>query len=207
MELAPRTNIELGMRAWVVSLLLSFVPAAFAAAPPQPAHDAAAQPAAWLRHELIVSLHDLPKTYSCNDLWYKFRDVLLEIGARADYKILPYDCQSRSPQVQLDFMLPQSLSPSQKQYADLDATPQTVEFEPGKPATLNASDCDLVSQMEGSLFPAIPLKVVGSQLQCTASGKAKPHFELAVAALTPARQSSPALAAGATSKSPQSSAH
>ena len=94
-----------------ISAALAFVSAAYAAAPAQPRSDAAAQPAEWLQHDLIVSLHNLPRTYSCNDLWYKFRDVLLAIGARADYKILPYDCGSRSPQVQLNFMLPQALSP------------------------------------------------------------------------------------------------
>ena len=42
----------------------------------------AARPAEWVRHNLIVKLHDLPKRYSCNDLWYRFRDILLDIGAR-----------------------------------------------------------------------------------------------------------------------------
>lgn len=187
--------------------MLAFVSAAYAAAPAQPSSNAAAQPAAWLQHDLIVSLHDLPKTYACDDLWYKFRDVLLEIGARADYKILPYDCNSRSPQVQLNFMLPQALTPAQRQYADLDATPKTVELEPGKPSTLKASDCDLVSQMNSYLFTAIPLKVVSSQLSCTASAKAQPHFELSVAALTPATAPSPALAAQPSAKSPHPSQH
>lgn len=190
------------MKALIALAMLAFLPATYAAAPAHAAAGAAPQPAAWLQHNLIVSLHDLPKTYSCNDLWYKFRDVLLEIGARADYKILPYDCDSHSPQVQLNFMLPQALSPSQKQYADLDAAPKTVELQPGKPSTLKASDCDLVSQMYSYLFPAIPLKVTSSQLACTASAKAQPHFELSVAALTPAAEPSPALAAEPTAKSP-----
>jgi len=190
------------VKALVIASLLAVVPAAYAAAPARTNTDAAAQPAAWLQHDLIVSLRDLPKTYSCNDLWYKFRDVLLEIGARADYKILPYDCDSRSPQVQLNFMLPQALTPAQKQYADLDATPKTVELQPGDPSTLKASDCDLVSQMNSYLFPAIPLEVVSSKLECTASAKAGPRFDLSVAALTPVAQPSPALAAQPPTKSP-----
>ncbi len=193
------------MKALVVSAMLAFAPAVHAAASAHPSN--AAQPAAWLQHDLIVSLHDLPKTYSCNDLWYKFRDVLLAIGARADYKVLPYDCGSRSPQVQLTFMLPQPLSSSQRQYADLDATPKTVELQPGQPSTLNASDCELVSQMNSSFFPAIPLKVVSSQLECTAAAKAKPHFELSVAALTPVGQPNAALAAQSPAKSAQPSGH
>jgi hypothetical protein len=192
------------MKALIAPTMLGFLSATYAAVP---AHGAAPEPAAWLRHDIIVSLHDLPRTYACNDLWYKFRDVLLEIGARADYKILPYDCATRSPQVQLNFMLPEALSPAQKQYADLDATPKTVEIQPGTPSTLKASDCDLVSQMDSYLFPAIPLKVVSSQLACAASAKEQPHFELSVAALTPAAKLSPALAAQPTSKSSQPSRH
>jgi len=206
MELEPRKGIKFNMKALVVSALLASVAAAHAAVPAHPSSDAAAQPAAWLQHDLIVSLHNLPKTYSCNDLWYKFRDVLLEIGARADYKILPYDCDSRSPQVQLNFMLPQALAPAQKQYADLNATPKTVELQPGKPSTLKASDCDLVSQMNSYLFPAIPLKVVSAQLECKATGKPKP-FEMSIAALTPIEQPSPALAAEPPRNSSQPSRH
>ncbi len=204
MELEPRKAIKLNMKALVVSALLAFVAAANAGAPVQPSSNAAAQPAAWLQHDLIVSLHNLPKTYSCNDLWYKFRDVLLELGARADYKILPYDCNSRSPQVQLKFMLPQALTPAQKQYADLNATPKTVELQPGKPSTLKTSDCDLVSQMNSYFFPAIPLKVVSAQLECKASGKPKP-YEISVAALTP--EPSPALAAEPSAKSSHPARH
>jgi hypothetical protein len=173
------------MRTLAISSMLALLSAAYAAAPAQPASGAAAQPAAWLQHDLIVSLHNLPKTYSCNDLWYKFRDVLLDIGARADYQIIPYDCNSRSPQVQLKFMLPEALSPSQQRYADLDAAAKTVELRPGRPSTLSASDCDLVSQMDSSFFPAVPLKVVRSQLDCSASAAGKSHFELSVSALTP----------------------
>src|ERR1700749_1723011 len=46
-------------------------------------------PAVWAPHELIVNLHDLPKHYSCDDLWYKFRAILLTLGARQDLEILP----------------------------------------------------------------------------------------------------------------------
>jgi len=193
------------MRALIVSAILAFAPAAHAASPAPTSNHTAAQPAAWLQHDLIVSLHNLPRTYSCNDLWYKFRDVLLEIGARADYQILPYDCESRSPQLQLKFALPQALSPSQRQYADLEATPKTVELQPGQPSTLKASDCDLVSQMNTYFFPAIPLKVTGSQLPCATPAEGRPKFELSVAAFTPAAESNPALASENPAKPTQPS--
>jgi hypothetical protein len=205
MELEELTGVQFSMKALIALSMLTFLSVASAATPARAADSAAPQPAAWLQHNLIVSLHDLPRTYSCDDLWYKFRDVLLEIGARADYKILPYDCDSTSPQLQLNFALPQGLGPSQQQYADLDATSKTVELEPGKPSTLNSSDCQLAKQMNASLFPAIPLKVDGSQFECTANGKS--HFELTVAALTPVKEPNSALAAETRAKSPLASHH
>jgi len=42
-----------------------------------------AEPAQWRTYDLLLQFRDLPKTYSCDDLWYRFRDVLLTLGARA----------------------------------------------------------------------------------------------------------------------------
>jgi len=188
------------MQALIVLSVLAFLPSAYAATPAQTTNGAA-QPATWLEHNLIVNLNNLPKNYSCDDLWYKFRDVLLAIGARADYKITTYQCgkdagvQGRSPRVQLSFWLPKALTPAQQQWSDVSATPRTVKLQPGEPSTLTPVDCDLVSQMNALLFPAIPLKVVSSQLNCSASSKSQPHFELSVAALTPVESPGPAAAA------------
>ena len=50
------------------------------------------QPAVWMLHMVQVQLHDLPKNYSCYDLWYRFREVLQKIGARPDWKITTQGC-------------------------------------------------------------------------------------------------------------------
>ncbi|HEY4210774.1 MAG TPA: hypothetical protein VGM84_04805 [Steroidobacteraceae bacterium] len=47
------------------------------------------QPATRFGHDLIVRLEHLPKRYSCDDLWYRFRDVLRALGARADFTARP----------------------------------------------------------------------------------------------------------------------
>jgi hypothetical protein len=139
------------------------------------------QSAVWAQQDLIVALHDLPKHYSCDDLWYKFRDVLLAIGARADYKILPYDCNGSAPKVEVKFMLPREVSAAQQKWADLSVTRKTVQLRPGQPATLEASDCVLLKQMKDSLLSALPVKVVSAQVTCE-----KPQFEVSIAALAPA---------------------
>jgi hypothetical protein len=67
--------------------------------------DTGAEPAEWMPHDMIVKLRDLPKRYSCNDLWYRSRDVLLAIGARPNVQILTHRFESalgpnaRSPRV------------------------------------------------------------------------------------------------------------
>src|SRR5581483_9369254 len=141
------------------------------------------QPAVWSPHALIVDLQNLPKRYSCDDLWYKFRDVLLAIGARPDMKILPYRCDRRSdslgnsPRVQLEFSIPSLVSGKNARWAEITATPKTVRLEPGSPEHLDESDCALLNQMRQTLLRAIHADVTGFRLACQAPAiTRKPPF-------------------------------
>ena len=75
-----------------------------ASAPP-----ATATPAEWKSYDLLVDFRALPRPYSCDELWYKVRDVLLQLGARAYMTITPYGCgtthgrEARSPRVEVKF--------------------------------------------------------------------------------------------------------
>jgi hypothetical protein len=186
-ELATRVRGQSSVKCLLSVLMLALVSTSHAV---EPAHAVSPprRPAQWTQQDLIVSLHDLPRRYSCDDLWYKFRDVLLAIGARADYKILPYDCNGPAPRVQLKFLLPREIGAAQQQWADLSVTRKTVRLQPGEPATLDASDCELVKQMKDLLLTALPVKVVGSELTC-----GKP-FEVSIAALSPVTLPGPKLA-------------
>ncbi len=149
------------------------------------------QPAIWTAHDLIVSLDHLPKLYSCDDLWYKFRDVLRAIGARPDLKILTYRCGpglgslAYSPEVHLHFSIPQPIAGAQTAWSDVTATPQTVRLEPGHPASINAADCELLRQMKNGLLAALPDRVVSFHLACNAPPTRLP-FSVSVQALTAA---------------------
>jgi hypothetical protein len=171
--------------------------AASTAASTNVAVDAAGQPAAWMPHELIVSLNHLSKRYSCDDLWYRFRDVLLEIGARPDMKILPYRCEpalgeaSRSPSVQLQFQLPEVLHGKLAQWADIRVVTSVVTLEPGHPESFDASDCDLLRQIKDTLFTRIDRPVSyhlacrAPAIQCRAPAIHEPGYSLSVATLKP----------------------
>lgn len=152
----------------------------------------AREPAVWIQHDIVVHLEDLPRRYSCDDLWYKFRDVLLALGARQNMRILAYRCESalgaiaRSPSVHLQFELPQAVQGGDVRWADMQANPRTVRLGPGSPASLDASDCELLRQIKSGLLPALSDHVVAYHLACQAAPAARHPFSLSVQALVPA---------------------
>ncbi len=152
----------------------------------------AATPAEWRSWDLIVNLQDLPQAYTCDELWYRFHDLLQALGARPDMQILTYHCGStraqatRSPSVQLQFELPNPLSESQARYADMSAVRTTVRIGPGQPHSFTAEDCELLKQVNSQLLVALPVRVVGASLSCPAAGGAARHpFALRVQTLLP----------------------
>jgi hypothetical protein len=144
-----------------------------------------AQPAGWQRHNLLIEFHALPKRYSCNDLWYKTRDVLLRLGADTRMDILPYRCeralgpQARSPRVRLEFYLPAVRSGAQASAADFKARIEDVRIAPGEPASINNEDCALLRQMKASL----PGRIVRFHLNCLAPPRGDPPFSVTYQAL------------------------
>jgi hypothetical protein len=166
-----------------VALLLAVATAAAAASSRTPA---TAAPAEWRTYDVLLPFQDLPTSYSCDDLWYKFRDVLLRLGARAYMTISPYDCgyvgggPALSPRVELKFQLPQVLhGTAAMRYAQLSVVQRTIRLAPGTPRSLKPRDCALMKQLQSLLFPALPLHVSTSAFSCT-----QPHasFALAVSA-------------------------
>jgi hypothetical protein len=149
-----------------------------------------AQGAVWTVHDLTVHLNHLPKAYSCDDLWYKFRDVLLAIGARPDLTIAPLRCGTGighlalSPEVRVHFSIPQPVGPTPDRWADVNVQPQTVRLEPGHPASLTASDCELLRQMKNGLLAALPHRIVSFRLACDAPPTRWP-FSVSLETTTP----------------------
>jgi hypothetical protein len=149
------------------------------------------QPARWRPYALIVDLSDLPKDYSCDDLWYKFRDVLTSLGANRQMTVTPYRCghvkgeAMRSPRVELFFKLPEPLTAKQASWHDLYASSAKVKLEPGMPRSFTDSDCELMRQIKDVLLPALPARVVAYRLPCEAPSRHRPDFSLTVQTLKP----------------------
>jgi hypothetical protein len=142
----------------------------------------APQAAVWMQHMLQVQLRDLPKDYSCYDLWYRFREVLRTIGARPDWKITTEGCvfsgktRARSPQVELVFYFPEALPVAQAKWSDVKAVPGTVTLEPGSgPNSLDRSDCELVRQIKDALLPALPVQVLDAHVDCSGADLRHPY--------------------------------
>ena len=154
-------------------------------------------PALWARHALIVDLDDLPKTYTCDELWYRFRALLLDLGARADsLNIMPYHCTTRSPSVEVQFALPEVLPSARAGVADFEARAQTVSISTGHRSPFDAGDCELMRQIRDVLLPELPVQVVRFQASCSSDHPAQGRFNLELRAferqdLTPAAANSP----------------
>jgi hypothetical protein len=150
--------------------------------------------ATWRPYNLIVDLNNLPQRYSCDDLWYKFHDVLLALGARPDLKILTYRCQrtlpdatARSPRARLQFSLPELLTPAESRWTQLEATTSIVRLAPGHPTSLQTSDCELLRQMKDGLLASVSQRIVNFNLACAAPHTARWPFNVTLQALTPTR--------------------
>jgi hypothetical protein len=144
-----------------------------------------AQPAAWVAHDLNIDLHDLPRRYFCDDLWHKFHDVLLVLGARPDLKILPVRCElaSRSPSLRLQFSLPELVKPTATARTVIDAAAATIRLEPGHPAALQEADCELMRQMKDKLLTPLSQHIVSFSLACSAPPPRGARFNLSVQTL------------------------
>ena len=142
-----------------------------------PAATAAPAPAEWRTYAVLVDFTALPRTYSCDDLWYKFRDVLLKLGARAYMTITPYQCgvrgggEARTPKVEVKFQLPQPLHGDAVRYAEISAGDETIRLAPGSPRSLGADDCELVRQMRQGLLAALPVHVTSSDFRCSGAAE------------------------------------
>jgi hypothetical protein len=149
------------------------------------------QLAAYVPHAINVKLQGLPKRYTCDELWYKFRDVLASLGARGDVDILTYGCKAalgdagRSPSVELKFSVPEVLHGAQTQWADVRVVKSTAQLRPGQPRSLDAADCELIRQMEAKLIPALPVRVTHEQLDCSGPNATATPFALSIDVLVP----------------------
>lgn len=144
------------------------------------------QPAVWTPHELIVDLRNLPRHYTCDDLWYKFKGILSALGARQDMQILPYRCESNSPKVQLKFSTPRLVPAAQAKWADLNAVEREVQIRPGSPEKLDSGDCELMSQVKSGLLKNLGTEILAYRLPCKAPrGAGEAAFNLTAKVLQP----------------------
>src|SRR5579871_1585133 len=154
--------------------------AAAAVAAPSAGAPAAQTPAQWRSFDLLLDLQNLPRAYTCRELWERSDELLLALGARHYPQILVYHCgatpeeSSRSPQVQLQFQLPQALTAPQSRYANVTAVRRTIVLSPQQLPSFTAADCGLLKQLSSELLPQTPVRAVGAPLECPARGGAQP---------------------------------
>jgi hypothetical protein len=155
---------------------------AASAATPSPA-----RAALWRTYDMIVSLQNLPRTYTCDQLWYEFHGILLRLGAWPySINLLPYHCSPsptgdlRSPDVQVHFQLPIFLHGVAVKAAPAQAIERTVRLAPGEPKTLHASDCQLLQQVSASLLTSISGRIEHERFDCSAPPRRSGNFSVSL---------------------------
>lgn len=134
---------------------------------------------------MIVSFQNLPRTYTCNQLWYEFHGVLTRLGAWPySINILPYQCSPtpngdlKSPNVEVRFQLPIFLSGPAVKSAPAEATERTIRLSPGEPKTLQTSDCQLMQQIAQTLLASIEAHVDAEHFDCSAPPRRAANFNV-----------------------------
>ena len=134
---------------------------------------------------MIVNFQNLPRTYTCDELWYEFHGILQRLGAWPySLNILPYHCSPtpsgdlRSPDVQVRFQLPIFLQGPAVKWAPAKAIERTVRLSPGKPKTLQASDCQLLQQIEQTMLESIEARVDEAHFDCSAPPRRRANFNV-----------------------------
>ena len=146
---------------------------------------AAARPALYRTYDMLVDLQKLPRTYTCDQLWYEFHGILLRLGAWPyTINILPYNCSRsprgamRSPKVQVRFQLPFFLQGVTAKAAPAEAVERTIRLAPGEPKTLDSSDCQLMRQVSRTLLASIPVRVDAEHFDCSGSTRRAARFHV-----------------------------
>jgi hypothetical protein len=153
---------------------------------------AATQLAFWAQHDEIDYLDNLPRPYSCDELYYKYRDVLLRLGARPGMKIYAYGCvhgdrvaSKVRPHVDLTYEIPKALPPSAVTPSSLQAKLQTLHLGPGHPKALDTGDCILVEDMRQTVLASFASHFDTGDPHCSSTHSLSRKFDVEVQTLLP----------------------
>ena len=154
---------------------------------PPTAQAPTSQPATWAARDINLGLHNLPRSYFCDELRQKFLDVLLAVGAHADPNVLTSRCEtgSRSPSVRLRFSMPELVADTAQRSAVSETSTALVRLQPGHPVSLDAADCELMRQIKDGLLAPISQHVLTFNLACSAPPSRGPRFSLTIRTLQP----------------------
>jgi hypothetical protein len=151
-----------------------------------------AQAAYWAQHDEIDYLDNLPRLYSCDELYYKYRDVLLRLGARPGMKIYAYGClhdgsvaAKGRPHVNLTYEVPKALPPAVSGQSGFPTKLATLHLKPGHPKSLDSGDCILVQDMRDTVLASFSSHIDTGGPNCSSTHSAHRQFDLTVQTLLP----------------------
>jgi hypothetical protein len=135
-----------------------------------PASGADAQAAVWTPKELTFVYHGHSTYYSCDALQTKMREILIQLGARADLEVMPYGCTTLTGpdpfagvRVKMSVLQPagaDTSAPVAAQWKEVDLVanrrdPREAEFE-----------CELFDQIGRKVLPFFAARNVQQVSSC-----------------------------------------
>jgi len=145
------------------------IPAAWAGPQPEAASGAAPEAGVWTPKEVDFAYRAFTSRYTCDGLRDKMRGIVLELGARADAKVLTYGClrgprPEQLPNVRIRMHV---LQPApHDSTATVPAHWQTVDFVAGRDPTEVAGECELIQQVREHVLPLFTARNVTSSTTC-----------------------------------------
>ncbi len=128
-------------------------------------------PAVWVQKEVRFVYTGFTTKYSCDGLVDRVRGMLLELGARADLKVLPYGCvRSGTPEtnpgvrIVMHVLQPATAAGGESVAAHW----KTVDLLSGRDAVDASLDCELIAQLKRDVLPAFSPRHVDYSAVCSA---------------------------------------
>src|SRR5487761_1988287 len=137
-------------------------------------------PAVWKEHRVNFVYMGRTSRYSCDGLSDKVRAMLMDLGARADLRIVAIGCaefgrppgpNSLNPSLRIEFSAPALPDAASKPRRAGDLAPVDARFEPFTIAAdafrdMGVGDCELVEEFARQILPKLTIRDLKQDITC-----------------------------------------
>jgi hypothetical protein len=137
--------------------------------------------AVWREQQVMFIYGARTSRYSCEGLEEKLRVLLLELGARADVKVLADGCEVKMPSLKLVFSSPAlPRAPARPAHpgdlAAVDARFEQFTLTSDAFRNFTAADCELVEDFVRQVLPRLAARAVRQDIACVRYPEGGSHY-------------------------------